>query len=173
MQLIETERLLLRPYAWEDLPALTALLADRTTMRFWPRPFTPDEAQGWLERAMTASSSTIYGRRALVLKSSGEQIGDVGVVPAMLLGEERNDLGYIVDRRWWGQGFASEAAQALCDHYMHEHGLDALVAHMAWDNLPSQRVAEKIGMCKVAEFNNPRNRDLLTFLYEIRLSSEL
>jgi ribosomal-protein-alanine N-acetyltransferase len=173
MQLIETERLLLRPYVWEDLPALTVLLADPTTMRFWPRLFTPDEAQGWLERAMTASSSTIYGRRALVLKSSGEQIGDVGVVRATLLGEERNDLGYIVDRRWWGQGFASEAAQALCDHYLHEHGLDALVANMAWDNLPSQRVAEKIGMRKVAEFNNPRNRDLLTFLYEIRLLSEL
>lgn len=167
MQLIETERLLLRPYTLEDVRALTALLTDPTTMRFWPRPLTHEEARGWLERAMQASSNTIYGRRALVLKSSGEQIGDVGVVRATLLGEERNDLGYIVDWRWWGQGIAPEAAQALRDHYLHAHGLEALVANMAWDNLSSQRVAEKIGMRKVAEFNNPRNRDLLTFLYEI------
>jgi RimJ/RimL family protein N-acetyltransferase len=175
--MIETGRLGIRPYSPADLPALEAILTDATTMRFWPRPFTPDEVAGWLDRAIKSRRTSIYGRCALILKASAALIGDVGVVRATIVGAERNDLGYIVHHRYWGQGLATEAALALREHYFGVHGLDSLYANMAWDNLPSQRVAEKIGMHKVLEFNNPRNRDIATYLYAIertaaRTSSE-
>jgi RimJ/RimL family protein N-acetyltransferase len=163
--MIETNRLIIRPYGVEDLPALEAILTDATTMRFWPRPFTPDEAAGWLNRAIESTRASIYGRRALILKDSAAIIGDVGVVRASLAGAERDDLGYIVDHRYWGLGLATEAAQALRDHYFNDHGITALYANMAWDNIPSQRVAEKIGMRKLLEFDNPRNRNISTYLY--------
>ena len=45
--------------------------------------------------------------------------------------------------------------------------VDELCANMAWDHLGSQRVAERIGMRRVLEFHNPRNRGILTYLYSI------
>jgi [ribosomal protein S5]-alanine N-acetyltransferase len=165
--MLETARLIIRPYSVEDLTALTAILTDATTMRFWPRPFTPEEVAGWLGHAIESTRLSIYGRRALVLKSSGAIAGDAGVIRGMAAGAERDDLGYIVHYHYWGQGLATEAALALRDHYFSAHGIAALYANMAWDNIPSQRVAEKIGMRRVLEFSNPRNRDILTYLYTI------
>src|SRR5262245_22407340 len=129
--MIETDRLIIRPHSADDLPALAAILMDATTMRFWPRPLTPDEAAGWLSRAIESISTSIYGRCALVLKASGAIIGDVGVVRASLAGAERDDLGYIVHHRYWGQGLATEAARALRDYYFGAHGIAALYANMA------------------------------------------
>lgn len=164
---IITERLIIRTFCEDDLPALVATLGDPTTMAFWPRPLTPDEAAGWLRRAIAAREEGIYGRRALALRATGELIGDAGVVRAELNGVERDDLGYIIRADHWGRGYATEAARALASHYLHAHGLPALYANMAHDHQASRRVAERIGMRRVAEYHNARNRNLLTYLYAL------
>jgi ribosomal-protein-alanine N-acetyltransferase len=164
---IETGRLTIRPYVESDIASVQALLSDPETMAFWPRPFTPQEAADWVRTNMARIDTTIYGRCALLLKGSGQPIGDVGVMRAAIAGEERDDLGYIVHCRHWGHGYATEAARALRDHYLGVFGVGELFANMAADHLASRRVAEKIGMRKILEFHNPRNRGLLTYLYAI------
>jgi RimJ/RimL family protein N-acetyltransferase len=165
---IATERLVLRPYTEADIPATEELLGDAETMAFWPRPFTPEEAAAWVRTNVARINTTIYGRCALILKDTGETICDVGVMRGTFAGAERDDLGYIVHRRHWGRGYASEAALALRDHYFDVFGPPELFANMAADHHGSRRVAEKIGMRRVLEFHNPRNRGLLTYLYAIR-----
>lgn len=162
---IETERLILRTYEERDLVALTGLLGDAATMAFWPRPFTVAETQLWLRRNIERREQSIYGRRALIRKQTSELIGDVGVVRAELAGEERDDLGYIVHRAHWGQGYATEAARALASHYLGIKGVPALYANMAHDHVTSQRVAERLGMRRILTFANPRNRGIRTYLY--------
>jgi [ribosomal protein S5]-alanine N-acetyltransferase len=164
---IETAQLVIRPYAEADIGAAQELLGDAETMAFWPRPFTSAEAADWVRANMARITTTIYGRCALLLKESGEVIGDVGVIRATSAGAERDDLGYIVHRRYWGQGYATEAALALRDLYFGEFRLGELFANMAADHHGSRRVAEKIGMRRLLEFHNPRNRGLLTYLYAI------
>ena len=164
---ITTGRLIIRPYADDDIAAAQSFLMDAETMAFWPRPFTAAEAAEWVQRNAARIRDTIYGRCALVLRSSGEVIGDAGVMRISVAGEERNDLGYIVSSRHWRQGLATEAALALRDHYFDVFGVDELCANMAWDHVGSQRVAERIGMRRVLEFHNPRNRGFLTYLYSI------
>jgi len=164
---IETDRLAIRPYTAADIPAAQELLGDAETMAFWPRPFTPEEAADWVRANVARIETTIYGRCALILKDTGETIGDVGVSRGTFAGAERDDLGYIVHRRHWGHGYATEAALALRDHYFGVFGLTELFANMAADHHDSRRVAEKIGMRRVLEFHNPRNRGLLTYLYAI------
>lgn len=162
---IETERLIIRSYLPDDLPALARLLGDPPTMAFWPRAYTPDEAAAWLERNIERRETSIYGRRAVILKPTGELIGDAGVVRAELAGEERDDLGYIIRADQWRRGYALEAARALADLYLHAHACARLYANMAHDHIASQRVAERLGMRRVAAFANPRNRGILTYLY--------
>jgi len=162
---IETERLIIRNYHEGDLEALADLLGDAETMAFWPRPFTREEAAVWLGRNIERRESSIYGRRAVILKATGALIGDAGVVRAELDGEERDDLGYIIHREYWGRGYASEAARALASHYLYAQRLPALFANMPHDHVASQRVAERIGMRRAGAFANPRNRGILTYLY--------
>jgi RimJ/RimL family protein N-acetyltransferase len=165
---IETARLLIRDYTLDDLDALAIILGDPTTMRFWPQPLSRAEAAGWIARNQERASEGMYGRRPLVLASSGAIIGDVGVVRSELAGAERNDLGYILHHPYWGQGLASEAAGALRDRAFAVQGLPALHANMAHDHIASQRVAERLGMRRILEFANPRNRGILTYLYELQ-----
>jgi RimJ/RimL family protein N-acetyltransferase len=164
---IETERLIIRTYTPDDLDALTAVLGDPTTMAFWPRPFTHDEAADWLRRNIARREESIYGRRAVLLRASGELIGDAGVVRAELAGAERDDLGYIIRSDHWGRGYATEAARALAALYLHAHASPALYANMAHDHVASRAVAERLGMHRVAEYPNPRNRGILTYLYRL------
>ena len=80
------------------------------------------------------------------------------------MGKVRNDLGYILDHRFHGLGFATEAAAALRDHAF-ASGLDEVWANMATDHTASRRVAERLGMTLVATFRNARNRGFETCLY--------
>lgn len=162
---IETARLILRSYSEEDLAELARILGDPATMAFWPRPFTASEAEHWMRRAIEQRETTIYGRRGVFLRATGELIGDAGVVRAELDGVERDDLGYIIRSERWGQGFATEAARALASHYQFNHSCKALFANMAHDHTASQRVAQRIGMRRCGEYHNSRNRNILTYLY--------
>jgi RimJ/RimL family protein N-acetyltransferase len=162
---IETARLIVRTYTEEDLPALARILGDRTTMAFWPRPLDAEESAGWLWRNIASREMSGYGRQAVILKATGALIGDAGVVRAEIDGQERPDLGYIIDHTQWGHGYATEAARALASLYLHGHGCGVLYANMAHDHRASQRVAERIGMRRCGEFANSRNRGIRTFLY--------
>ncbi len=166
--MIETERLLIRPYTATDVEAAAGFLCDAETMAFWPAPFTAEEASGWVARNIERMRTTGFGRCALVLKETGVIVGDAGVVQTTVADRPCDDLGYILHRLHWGRRLAIEAARALRDHYFAVVGVDAMQANMPWNHDASRRVAEKVGMTKVLEFQNPRNRGILTFLYEVR-----
>jgi RimJ/RimL family protein N-acetyltransferase len=163
--MIETPNLLLREVSIDDLDALHSILSDAETMSFWPRPFTRDETLAWIERSIASYADHGFGRYAVVLKESGEIIGDCGIIRTTVNGTPANDIGYIIHRDHWGNGYATEAARAVMEHAFTTLGLDTLLANMAHDNHPSRRVAEKLGMTKIGEFNNERNRGILTNLY--------
>ncbi|MGZ3496060.1 MAG: GNAT family N-acetyltransferase [Vulcanimicrobiaceae bacterium] len=163
---IETPRLLIRAFALDDLDALAEILCDPLTMQFWPRPLTRDEAADWLERSARRCAGSGFGRYAIVHRASGAMIGDAGVVPLAVNGADLYDLGYIIHHPYWRRGYATEAASAIRDDAFERLGLPALHANMPFDHAGSQRVAERIGMRKIGEFFNERNRNILTFLYQ-------
>ncbi len=160
---LETERLRLREYTSSDAFLISQLLSDPTTMTHWPAPLDDAACRAWLERALDAYVEPAYGRLAVLLKT-GEYVGDAGIVRATIEGREENDLGYIIDHRYWRRGYGLEAARALLD-FGHRMGLSRIVAQMAVDNRASVRVAERCGMRLERTFVNARNRDLETRLY--------
>ncbi len=162
--MIETPRLLLREYASVDDPNLHSILSDALTMRFWPRPFSESDTQSWVGRAIASYSMNGFGRWAVLLRESGEQIGDAGLMRTEVNGKTETDLGYIIHADYWKQGFGLEAARAALNSGF-ESGERRIIANMAHDNVASERVAQRLGMVKELEFRNVRNRDILTFLY--------
>lgn len=165
--LIETDNLVLRPYSIDDLDALYRILSDPETMSFWPSPFTQERVREWIERSLRCYDEVGYGRYPVLLRETGEMIGDCGILRVPIAGETVSDLGYIFHRDHWGKGYASEAATAVMNYAFDTLGLDTLYANMAYDHKASRRVAEKLGMTKIREFANERNRNIWTLLFAL------
>lgn len=143
---IETERLRIRPQVVQDADPLAAILGDSETMSFYPRPFTYEETVQWVERNMSLHEERDLGLRALVLKDTGEFIGQCGFLPQDLDGEEFVEIGWHVRRDLWRRGYATEAALRLRDYAFETLRVDPLISLIRPENLPSAGVAKKLGM---------------------------
>ncbi|MEO1149041.1 MAG: GNAT family N-acetyltransferase [Cyanobacteria bacterium J06638_22] len=161
---METERLLLREMGLQDIDALLMTFSDAEAMRFYPKPFDREMMQAWVEWNMQGYAERGFGLWTIVLKESGEVIGDCGLVPQQIEGVEEVEIGYHVRRDLWGQGLATEAAQACREYGFHQLGRDRLISLIHPANMASRRVAEKNGMTLVKEFVW---RDKPTCLYAI------
>jgi len=82
----------------------------------------------------------------MVLKSSGEVVGDCGLSRQTVDGTDEIEIGYHVRRDLWGQGYAPEAARACQGYGFARLGADRLISLIRPENLPSRRVAEKTGL---------------------------
>ncbi len=167
--LLKTDRLIIREYSTRDLGTLYKILSDPDTMKFWPAPFTEEQTMGWIERSIRSYEETGIGRWAVILRENGLQIGDAGIITTEVNGKMENDLGYIIDKDFWRMGYGEEAALACMKYGFEKLGIKRMAANMAFDNIASVHVAEKIGMKKECEFHNKRNRDILTYLYSTDL----
>lgn len=168
-KVLETERLILRELTPEDVERVFALLSDPITMQFWPKPFDREGAESWLKRAITSYRENGFGRYAVILKSSGDFIGDCGLMRSEVNGVLENDLGYIIDHRFWRKGYGSEAAKACLDYGLQVLKMKRIVANMETKHLASKAVAVKLGFRMEREFLNLKNRNLPTYLLSIEV----
>ena len=144
--ILETPRLTLREFVPEDAVALSLVLSDPETMRFYPAPFDRAGVDDWIDRNRRRYASDGVGLWAMVLKSTGELIGDCGIMKQEVDGEPWYEIGYHLRREFWGQGLATEAAQA-CKAWGFDHlTVDRMISLIRPENLPSRRVAERNGM---------------------------
>lgn len=144
MVTLVTSRLILRRLTPEDKPSLYALLGNMETMRWYLRPWTPPEIDLWLERqfAMYPDGS---GKFAATLSATGAFLGDCGPTWFEVDGVQELEIGYRLLPRYWGQGYATEAASAVLSYareILHKPDPISLIRP---GNLPSRRVAEKNG----------------------------
>jgi RimJ/RimL family protein N-acetyltransferase len=144
----DTPRLRLRPWRESDLAPFAELAADPLVMEFLlPLPTRADSD------AMVASFQARFAKNGWGLwvvehKASGAFMGFTGLnSPAVDLPfSPCVEIGWRFARRWWGQGFASEAARAALDVGFERLGLEEIVAFTAWNNTRSSAVMERIGM---------------------------
>ena len=165
MQILETSRLVLREFENSDADALALVLSDSETMRFYPAPFDKAGVEQWIVRNQRRYAEHGYGLWAMLLKTSGEVIGDCGLTVQNIEGIDEIEVGYHVRRDLWGQGLATEAARACRDYGFARLEVDRLISLIRPENLPSRRVAEKNGMTIWKEIDW---HDLLHLVYAIR-----
>lgn len=153
MPVLQTPRLQLREFVPEDADALARVLADRETMRYYPAPYDRAGVEQWLERNRQRYKEDGVGLWGMVLKSSGDLVGDCGIILQEVEGERLYEIGYHLRRDCWGIGLATEAAIA-CRNWAFAHlKADRLISLIRPENLPSRRVAERNGMTMWKEVN--------------------
>jgi ribosomal-protein-alanine N-acetyltransferase len=146
MQILETSRLILREFRLDDADALARVLSDPETMRFYPAPYDRAGVEDWIARGIRRYAEHGHGLWAMVLKASGEMIGDCGLTVQNVDGADEIEIGYHVRRELWGQVLATEAARACRDYGFARLRAERLISLICPENLPSRRVAEKNGM---------------------------
>lgn len=146
---IATRRLVLRALSEGDAVPLHRILNEEEVLRHFPGPGSPSlekvqklvagQGKHWEEHG--------YGWWAVETGSDGQFIGWCGL--QFLPETQEIEVAYLLDRAFWGQGLATEAAKASLQYGFEQLGLDRIVAIVHPENVASQRVIEKLGMCFV------------------------
>jgi ribosomal-protein-alanine N-acetyltransferase len=144
--ILETARLILREFVPEDAESLALVITDPETMRHYPAVPTRIQVDEWIARNRLRYQNDSVGLWAMVLKSTGEMIGDCGVILQQVEGESLYEVGYHLRRDFWGQGLATEAAIACRDWAFANLKVKRVISLIRPDNLPSRKVAERNGM---------------------------
>ena len=144
--MIETPRLVLRPFRLTDRDALVALFSGPEVMRFsvsGPKPAHDilDDLDGWVAEHRPTNPE----RWAVTQRGSDECLGFCGFSFHPVAGEWVWELGYRLLPSVWGQGLATEAAVACRDWFFATTTHDKFVLMIDPANVASVRIAEKIG----------------------------
>lgn len=144
-KITETERLILRAWAFEDADALFEICRDAEVMRHigTRQPYRRvDEAKAFLDWAVAYQNENGFCRWAVVEKQTGKIIGSCGFARRKRVDIE---LGYLFARRVWGNGYATEAARACLEYGFAALDFRRVIALTDIDHAASQKVLEKIG----------------------------
>ncbi|MFC7393358.1 GNAT family N-acetyltransferase [Scopulibacillus cellulosilyticus] len=147
--LIASERLLFRSYNDDDFDFLMSLLSDPEMVRFIGNGKTRDKNGG--EKFLDWIYSTYkfgkdMGLMVLTRIEDDTPIGHAGLVPQTINDKEEIEIGYWISRKYWGKGYATEAARSLKDYGTKSLDIKRFIALIQPENLASRKVANKIGM---------------------------
>ena len=136
----------LRPLQPEDADVLYCIYQSEGVLRFFPNPIPPplEKVQRFIHAQRAHWETHGYGNWGVLLDGSDELIGWAGLQYLPELDE--TEVGFLLDRAFWGKGYATEAAQASIKFGFDRFELDHIIALVHPDNLASWRVIEKCGM---------------------------
>ena len=144
--MMETERILLRPWHEEDAEILFKWAKDPEV---GPRAGWPAHKDVGESREIIRNIFSGEGMWAVVLKETDEPIGCVGYLPAgasnLKIAPDEGEVGYWIAKPYWNQGICTEALQLVIDHCFQEKGFKMLWGTFFTSNPASGRVMEKCG----------------------------
>lgn len=143
---LETDRLLIRPWVDADRSALKELLQDTEVTRYIHdgKSFSDEDVDATLARHASTLAQHQVCMGAVIEKSSGLLIGLAGIQP---LGTTSDlEIGWVFGRHSWGRGYATEAGDAALRYVLEVLKRPRVVAIIDPDNIPSKRVAARLGM---------------------------
>ena len=146
--IIKTTRLTLRPVRDSDLDTLYESVfsdAEVMSLAFLGRTLSRSESRSFVADHFDHDGN---GRQpgVLVVSDSGEIAGFAGLLECAVLGAADYEIGFVLARHHWGQGYATEIGIAQIEHGLETLGCARLLAQVSPDNPASVSVLRKIGM---------------------------
>ncbi|HHE0528728.1 TPA: GNAT family N-acetyltransferase [Vibrio parahaemolyticus] len=168
-QVIESERLILRPFSMSDAERVSELAGDKQISEMTaniPHPYTISDAENWIRthaKLFLSGKGIVY---AIVLKESSELIGAISF-PKLENG--LGILGYWLGVPYWGCGYATEASNVLISYSKRHYGLTRLKVMHLVGNERSKSVIEKLGVKYVGDQTNRmqgKDREVSVYISE-------
>ena len=126
-------------------------------MRYFPHGLTQPQSDALAQKFQTLIDIQGWGFWAVELKQTGEFIGFIGLhqQPDQFTFSPCTEIGWRLEKKFWGKGFATEAAITCLDFAFNSLHLNAVVAFTAQQNSKSQAVMQRLGMQFQYYFNHP------------------
>lgn len=150
--ILETERLYLREMEQADFTSLCEILQDEKVMYAYEHAFSDEEVQAWLDKQRLRYQQYGFGLWAVILKENDRMIGQCGLTMQDWNGEEVLEVGYLFQKLYWKQGYATEAAIACKKYAFEKLQAEEVYSIIRDNNIPSQNVAKRNGMAVCGEF---------------------
>ena len=146
--LLETERLLMREWRAEDFAAFHAMNNDPEVRRYYPGLQSLEKSHDFMVRAQQRDARDGFFFQPVFGKRTGAFVGDVGIAKidfeAPFTGG--TEIGWMLEQKYWGRGYAVEMATAVLDHAFNALGIREVLAFTVPTNQKSRQVMEKLGM---------------------------
>lgn len=148
---IQTARLILRGFRADDVAALHTIVSDRENLRYFPRtePWECERVERWLNSQPAHWQTHGFGWYLVEEQATGRLMGWCGL--RELEDTEEVEVLYLLDQPFWGQGYATEAAQRCVADGFRLYGLTQIIGLTLLGNGASQRVLEKAGLIFVEQ----------------------
>lgn len=158
--MLATERLLLRDYEQSDWQSLYESISDPEAVRYRLSEIkTEEQVHAFIQRAVAEAQEKPRQRYqlAVLLKAENQLIGECELFVENFHHVEDFDnsqarIGYAFNPKYWGQGYATEAARAIVAFGFEQLKLHRIYAPCVPENIASARVLERIGMRREGHF---------------------
>ncbi len=146
--IVKTERLNLRRWQESDRQPFAEINADPQVMKFFPNLLTREQSDRLVDRIEASFTEHGFGLCAVELRTDHRFLGFIGLsvpnfqatfMPCVV-------IGWRLEARAWGRGFATEGVRAMVAYGFNILKLNSLLSFTAEQNIRSRRVMEKLGM---------------------------
>ncbi|SET77814.1 GNAT family N-acetyltransferase [Lacrimispora sphenoides] len=166
--ILETKRLKAKEMTQNDFVNLASMLQDDEVMYAYEHQFTDEDVQVWLDRNIDRYRKYGFGLWGISLKESDEFIGNAGLSYQNVEGELVLELGYLLKKKFWKQGYAGEITAEIIRYVFEVLKEKEIYSVIKSDNSASIKIAERNGMNKVKEFYTTYyNGEMLHYLYKL------
>jgi len=168
---IKTERLVLKPLGTKYIDTVNEYALDMENTKYMC--FLPnkdaEETKAFLQRVDAEWQKEHPSFYEFAIFCNDTHIGAVSVSYE----EGKGELGWILNKKYWGNGFAYEAAKAVMEFSFRQDGINHFIAHCDAENSASFKTMEKLGMVKTGEYGGRRNRSASEDSTEYRYETEI
>ena len=164
---LESKRLKTRFLNLEDIETWKKFFEDEEAVEFLPAfglKTSIQRSEHWINRQLNRYSDNLFGLQLLLNKNTNEVVGQCGLLIQTVDGETKVEVGYHIFKKYWGQGYAPEAAKLFIDHAFENNLSNDIISIIHIDNFKSQKVALKNGLVKTKQ---TAWNDLEVFIYSI------
>lgn len=156
--LFESQRLGFRNWKESDIIPFAKMNSDLEVMQYFPLPLSRKETINLVNRIQSHFKKWDFGLWAVEEKESENFIGFIGLNYADFKSSFTPcfEIGWRLDSRFWGKGYASEGARLCIEKGFEEFNLKEIYSFTSVLNTKSENVMIKIGMKKVMEFEHPK-----------------
>ena len=157
---IETDRLILRRYKESDIDTIYEIITDERLSKYIKFPkLSKEEELEYIRQWISESDESKYEKWVIELKKDGTVVGNIDVNTVVKKHNYCN-VGYTIRYDYWGNGYASEALEAVSNHLLENSGYYLVECSCNELNTQSSKVMLKVGFKKDGYIKNRRlNKD--------------
>jgi ribosomal-protein-alanine N-acetyltransferase len=169
MEVIKTERLILRQINQDDYEEMRVILQDKKLMFLgWGKTYSDEEVQVWIDKITEQYEDFGYSYYLAIEKSTNRVIGIMGILPVIIKQADYIEVAYILKETFWGKGYATEGIKACVDYIFNILGADRYIAQVNPENTSSSKVAKRLGMKVVDEYMRKHNgKEVFHLIYAL------